>query len=291
MQVAFHIGAHCTDEDRLLKCLLKNKGKLVKEGIIVPGPSRFRGVLRESLHTLQGRPAPADMQEVILDAIMDDDEADRLIFSRQGILAAPNRVMDGNILYAQAGEKTAALANVFPQADCEFFLGIRNPATFIPALFARSEDTDFTGFIAGIEPRHLLWSETVARIRDANPDSEITVWCNEDTPLIWNEVLQELSGHDPNTQLDGTYDFISTLMTKPGLKRMLGYLEGNPPQNEMQRRRIVAAFLDKYALDEEIEMEIDLPGWTEDLIEELTEIYEEDLFEIERMPGVNFITP
>ena len=41
----------------------------------------------------------------------------------------------------------------------------------------------------------------------------------------------------------------------------------NPPQSEIQRRRILGAFLDRYAIDTEIEEELDLPGWTPDLIE------------------------
>ena len=40
-----------------------------------------------------------------------------------------------------------------------------------------------------------------------------------------------------------------------------------------------------------IEEELDLPGWTEALVDELSEIYDEDVFEISRIPGVNFIAP
>ena len=291
MQVVFHIGAHCTDEDRLLKCLLKNKARLREEGIAVPGPSRFRGVIRESLHSLKGRPAPADMQEVMLDALIDDDEAGRIVLSRQGFLAAPEKAIEMNMFYAEAGEKTAALANLFPQAECEFFLGLRNPATFVPALFQRSEDKDFARFVTGLDPHLLRWSEMVGRIRSAVPRAGLTVWCNEDTPLLWPELLRELSGHDPFTELDGTYDFLASIMTKPGMKRMRSYLETHPPQTEIQRRRIVAAFLDKFAIEDEVEMELDLPGWTAELVDSLTEAYEEDMFAIEQMPGVHFITP
>ena len=33
------------------------------------------------------------------------------------------------------------------------------------------------------------------------------------------------------------------------------------------------------------------PGWTDELIEALTDVYDEDVFAIERLPGVNLITP
>ena len=40
-----------------------------------------------------------------------------------------------------------------------------------------------------------------------------------------------------------------------------------------------------------IEEELDLPGWTEALVDELSDIYDEDVFEISRIPSVNYIAP
>ncbi|MHC0054481.1 hypothetical protein [Actibacterium sp. D379-3] len=291
MQVVYHLGAHSTDEDRLRKCLLKNKGILAEEGIIVPGPARYRPILRETMLSLRGQPAPAETQEMLLDAVMDEDHAERVIFSNQTFLCSAARVLRDGRLYSQAGERSFWMSQIFPDAECEFYLGLRNPATFLPAVYTGCTDVPFDEFLSGADPRALRWSEVVRAIRDANPQATLTVWCNEDTPLIWPELLREVSGHDPFTTLAGTDDFLSSIMSKTGMKRMNDYLDGHPPANEIQRRRVVAAFLDKFAIEDEIEMELDLPGWTEDLVEEMTELYEEDMFEIERMQGVHFITP
>jgi hypothetical protein len=56
-----------------------------------------------------------------------------------------------------------------------------------------------------------------------------------------------------------------------------------------QRRRVVSAFLDKFAIPDKIEIGIDLPGWTEDTIRMLTESYDADVARIRAMPGVTFI--
>ena len=40
-----------------------------------------------------------------------------------------------------------------------------------------------------------------------------------------------------------------------------------------------------------MEEEYDLPGWTEAVMDRLTELYDDDVHEIARMPGVNFIAP
>ena len=43
--------------------------------------------------------------------------------------------------------------------------------------------------------------------------------------------------------------------------------------------------------EDELEEELDLPGWTEELVEDMTEIYDEDVFRIQRIPGINLIMP
>jgi hypothetical protein len=58
-----------------------------------------------------------------------------------------------------------------------------------------------------------------------------------------------------------------------------------------QRRRIVTAFLEKFGRSDQLDYEIDLPGWTEELVGRLTEAYLEDVERIVRMPGVSFIEP
>jgi hypothetical protein len=60
---------------------------------------------------------------------------------------------------------------------------------------------------------------------------------------------------------------------------------------EIQRRRVIAAFLDKYALPDQIEDSVDVPGWTPALIAELTEIYDEDVFQLSAIHAVQMITP
>ena len=47
MRIVYHLGAHCTDEDRLVRCLLKNRATLAEQGIVVPAPTRYRKLLRE----------------------------------------------------------------------------------------------------------------------------------------------------------------------------------------------------------------------------------------------------
>ena len=46
MQIALHIEENCTDDDRILKSLLKNGSAYADNGIKVPGPGEYRRLLR-----------------------------------------------------------------------------------------------------------------------------------------------------------------------------------------------------------------------------------------------------
>lgn len=290
MHVSFHLGAHCTDDDQLIRSLLKNKGVLAKEGIEVPGPGRYRRVVSDVLVKLQGARASRDTQDVVLETIMDLDHAERLVLGHDNFLGVPKRALENGVLYGHAGEKARWLRNLFPDNPVEFFIGVRNPATFVPALFEKTKAKDFTDFTGGLDPHRLFWSEMIRTIREAVPDSTLTVWCNEDTPMIWPEVMHEVAGLDPLVRLKGGFDILGTIMEKEGMVRLRKYLKAHPPQNEIQRRRILSAFLDKYALDEEIEEELDLPGWSDTLVDELTAAYDDDMLELRRIPGVTLLT-
>lgn len=49
--------------------------------------------------------------------------------------------------------------------------------------------------------------------------------------------------------------------------------------------------MERYAIPEEVEDEIDLPGWTQETVNQLTALYEQDIDLIEKMDGVRFIAP
>lgn len=288
MRIVYHLGAHCTDEDRLIRCLFKNRSALSEQEIIVPAPTRYRRLLRDTAVQLKGAPAPAELQTQLLQQIMDDPYAERLIFSWDSFLSFPQWALRGN-LYGYAGERIRAFTQIFPQIEAEFHMAIRNPATFLPALFEKQKAKSYEEFFQAVDIMDLRWSDVVRQIVAQNPGVPLIIWSDEDTPLIWPEVLQAVSGHDDTLELSDSDDLLASIMSADGLKRMRGYLASHPPANIMQRRRIVSAFLEKFAIDTEIEMDFSLPGWTQDTVDELTNRYLADIEEIRRIPGVVFI--
>ncbi|AOZ69856.1 hypothetical protein LPB142_11435 [Rhodobacter xanthinilyticus] len=289
MQVVYHLGAHSTDEDSLVRTLAENGETLDAAGVVVPRPKRYRLVLRDALLEMRGAPADQATQDTVLAACSDRDDVGRLIFSHEFFLCLPDRVITPQGFYTMVPDKLAPLANLFPQARTEFHMGLINPALLIPALVARQPKRSYEDIMCGLDPRDLRWAPVVRGMVEAAQGRPIVLWCNEDMPLIWPEVLRALAGLPATTALKGDDALLAQIMTEEGLERMRGYLASHPPQSVLQRRKIVTAFLDKFARPEAIEVDVPLPGWTEDLVDEISLIYDADIAEIAQMPGVQFI--
>ena len=99
---------------------------------------------------------------------------------------------------------------------------------------------------------------------------------------------------DDRSEGDAARIVIDLFVTLDGVDLALyprSYLRSHPPQTVLQRRKIVSAFLDKFVLPEAVEVEIPLPGWTDDLVGAITAAYGADVAEIAAMDGVEFLLP
>lgn len=291
MQIAFHIGAHCTDEDQLVKSLIKNAQIFTQEGVAVPGPSTYRKLLADVTVKLGERKATLETQDILLEKILDGTDPDRLVLSFDNFIGGPRRTFENGLLYPVAGEKTEKLHSIFPDHEVEFFLAVRDPASFVPAFFTKYPDLNKNQIMSQLNLEGLIWSDVVKDIRDSNPDSPITVWCNEDTPVIWAEVMREVAGLAPGAALEGELDIVMGLIQRRGRIRLRAFLDNRPPETEAGRRRAIAAYLEKYFVEDRVEDEIDLPGWTDALIDEISAGYDDDVADIAHMPGVTLIQP
>lgn len=294
MRFTYHIGLHCTDEDRALNCLMSNAQTLAAEASSVPRPGRFRPALREAMLALKGAPAPPDMQERLLDAVLETDRPSHVLFSSDSFLCVPQRAITPEGLYPLAGERATWIRQLFPDAPAHFCFALRNPVGLVPALHARMKsDETFADFVDRIEPESLSWHDMVTRLRAAVPDAQLTIWCNEDAPVLWPEILAQLAGRTNGeaADLSGWDAFYEELMGSGALERMRSYLSSHPPKDPAHRRRVIAAFLDRFAQDGAVVEEYEDPVWHPARVQRLTEQYEADIARIEQMGGVTLLLP
>ncbi len=288
MQIAFHIGANCTDEDRLLKSILRNASTLLQQGIAVPGPGKYRALLRETIQGLDGRSPKPESREILIDAILEEEQVDRLVLTNDNFVAIPKRAFDHGVLYPQIDAKISGMCRLFPDDELSFFLTLRHPAGFLQDMLKRSDRTNLAAYIGATSPLDVQWSDVVARIRRAAPHCPLYVWCNEDSPIIWEDLIRLQSGVADDTPVTGQFDVISRIITAEGQKALNAL---TLPADRIARHEALAALLDTYALPEKLEEPIDLPALGAEMVAAMSEGYEDDLEVIAEMEGVNLILP
>lgn len=291
MRMVYHIGVHGTDGDRMLKTLLNNRAWLSKNRTEVVTPNRHRGIFDEALAALNGGAATAEMEQIMLDAVLDSDDPRRIVCTSAGFLGVPARAIGPEGLYPQAGARIAALANLFPSATSEFFVAIRNPATLIPEVLALMPDGgDYAALMGDTDPETLSWLPAVQRMAKGAQGRRLVVWCHEDVPLIWPDVTRMVGGMPPDVPLSGGLLYMHELLGDQGLRQLRGDLTGRD-LSISARRDVFADHLGRNALADVVDQQIDLPGWTQDRVDRITARYHADLAQIAALPGVEFILP
>jgi hypothetical protein len=294
MQIVCLIGANCTDSDRLLRSLMRDAGALRAEGVCIPDPDLCRKVLQEAVAGvgeagLAGG-SPSAARDLLIAQVPGSAEARRIVIGNSTFLAFNRWVFLRGVLFPRAATRVAALDELFADDEIELCLTLRNPATFIPAIW-RLSDRSWDEMTRGLDPLAVRWSDVVARIAGAAPRARLRVWCNEDHSFIWGSLLRLLAGVAPGRPMTGELDFLAGIMAAEGMQRLNDVLQALPGQDDVEVRSLIGSFLDRYALPEAVEEEVDAPDWDAALVSEITRAYEEDVARIARMPGVEFVEP
>ncbi|HRO16186.1 MAG TPA: hypothetical protein PLL33_14335 [Paracoccus sp. (in: a-proteobacteria)] len=290
MQVAIHFGTHGTEPERMIKTLMDNRDWLLANGVEVVPPGRCRGVLDEAINSLQGGTATPAMEEVLYDALLENDDVRRMIISQPALIGSPVRCIASRGFFQQAGNRMRSVANLFPDAEVELSLAIRNPALQIPWLVERS-GAEGLDKIADVDPLTLRWAPAMRRVIESNPGRRVVVWCYEDTPLIWPECVRRIAQMPPNVPLKAGLAVLGELLTPEGMAELRDTLTRTRSLTIEARRDIFADMLARHVRMDQVQAHADIPGWTQDLVDEITEAYEADVAEIAALPGVEFIGP
>lgn len=288
--LAFHIGAPFTDNGQLTWSLRKDAQRLLERGVLIRRPGTYMQAVNQLLRKQDQQTVTDQEREALLSGLVKEQPVSRIILTNSGFLGVPAWMLSGGRLYRNAGRNTEALRRAFPGNPCEFFLGLRNPASLIGPVFRSQTSRSWAQFAAGADFLNLRWSDVVADIQHHNPGCRVTVWCNEETPLIWPSILGRVTGLGDGFRFGGELDITRGIISEPGYERLEAYLSARPGLSETQREQVRALFLSYYHSEEAVEEEVDLPGWSQALVDDMSESYYADAELIRRMPGATFLS-
>lgn len=291
MEIALHLGAHLTVETQIRNCMVANADRLAAQGVVATRARNYLNTLIDAAtHIASGHGAPRAF-ETVLEALEAPADARRLIFSAPKLLAKLPEAMDDTRFYPGAARRIAAFRHIFAGHQTEIFLAIRNPASFVPA-FLNAERAKAKGAsIDHLDADALRWSLVVAEIRAEWPEAALTVWCDEDTPFVWHQMLERVAGVTPEDGFAGSFDWFTSVMIDGGADKLARYLETAPPVDDAHRQRVIAAFLEKYCDPDKLDIDLTATGWDEARLDHLSALYEDDVAQIASMPGVTLVQP
>ena len=117
------------------------------------------------------------------------------------------------------------------------------------------------------------------------------LWCHEDTSLIWPEVVRRIATMPSDVPLKAGLQILGDILRPEGIQMIHDEMAKQERLTVDSRRAIFSAALARHALPEQMEIEVSLPGWTQDLVDRLSDLYDEDVAQIAALPGIEFIAP
>ena len=102
MKLVLHTGVYFTEEDRMMKCFLRNVDDFATKGVTVPGQGKYRSILRDTLNAMVSAPPSEMARDVLVDAFLDDMDADRVILSDANFFRTPKTAVQQGMFYPAA---------------------------------------------------------------------------------------------------------------------------------------------------------------------------------------------
>lgn len=291
MQVVIHAGVAFTDERQLTDLHLANRTTLNAQNTSFLAFRAYKRHFRAALQALEPGAQTDAIREDFLKRLPQDGSAQRVILSTRHYIGEDNTlIMDGQF-YPLAGQRIAYLSDVFEGMRLSLYLALRNPGSFIPRVLMNQPEAERLRILEDTDLSCLSWLTLIDNIRDLAPDVEITLWSNEDIPLICGDIARSMAGLSEDTPLEGEYSLLSSLVSDAGKHEIQALTHHNPRTGDPALRTELSRIFKDYALPEAIEEEVDLPGWSDDIVAAFTELYEQDIEMLQNMPDVRFLRP
>ncbi len=292
MDFRLHIGVHRSATQHLRKMLWQNRDLLADEGICVPVAEDAERAFAKAIKQMSAGDAGDGVKAELMTSLTQDQPFRRIVMIDPSISGTLMRPVGKEYFYPRIATTVSRILNVLDGTPLRLFVGLRNPATFIPSCYSagmrHSPEMSFEKFVADANLQGLRWSDFLHRAQLKKTDLPITVWRYEDYPFMWRDVAQALTGLENREALVGTSDPVNTGLSLRGAVLMHTYLQEHPVKTRAEFETISKAFDKKFPSTHGHNDDL---HWPEELTEGMTENYEDDLYYVERMDNVTMLAP
>lgn len=292
MELRLHIGVHRTATRHLRTMLSANREVLAAEGVRVLDPEFAERAFAVAIKDMRDGKSLDGINAELMTKLTADRELKRIVMIDPNMAGSLLRPMGKELFYPRISITLQRIVSVLDGLPVRVFCAVRNPATFVPSAYSaqqgHSPELSFADFIADANLQGLRWSDFLHRAQLKSGEMAITTWRYEDYPLIWREVAQALTGISNRELLVGSTQPINSSLSLKGALLLHQYLSEKPAKERADFNRIRTAFLEKFPSSQGFSDPI---LWPQELMEGMTENYDDDWYYIERMENLEAITP
>ncbi len=288
MEFRVFIGGHRTAQDHLRQQLDANSELLEQNRILLPSDDKMEAAVWPAIKAVRKNTANEQTLPRLIAQLTDGRDYDKVLILRPSISGSPLRPSKDTTIYPRGSSTVSQLMRLIGQDSMRVFAAVRNPANFLPSCYSVAYLADptlsFAAFSAMSDPFALRWSEYLHRLQGRDDGVPLNVWTYEDYPYIWRSVAQAFAGLPNKEELVAApFEPEDPEISLRGISLMQQYLLKHPTENMSQRNQVARKFAERFP---PIEGETMADIWTEDMVNTLTDSYEDDLYYIERMDNV-----
>lgn len=267
---------------------LVGQESLREKNVIVKRPRFFRKKLAELADAFEGAPAgPDDLNEMFsVDQVDPETDLHFVLKVNELMQPAQNFCPAGDWFYG-LGQNAAKYRGVLTPSPVTFLISLRNPAIMLSDAY---DSNAYPGLDVVLpDPFQLSWATVLQDLRTHCPDVPIIAWSAEQAPVIWGRVLQAVVGSDIALTDEAKTHIARNLLNEEGVKRLETYLASNAEMPEHLREDVFGIFLKYFQKEDEMETDIAIPDWTEELQARIEDHYAADLDAVRQIEGVTLI--
>lgn len=289
MQVVIHAGVPYTDAGQLLANLAAHKGALYKAGTLPLGPRRCRQFVKVMSDAMASGLPLAEAREQMNAVLPDAADIQRVVVSSEKFFGPMRAALQHGQIYPFAGKRAAYTQDLLNGAQIEIFAGLMNPGLFIPRVLTALDPARTRSILDTTDLSCLSWVTMIEDLGDLVPDVKITLWENEDSPLIWGDILRAMAGLPDSIAIPGEHTLLASLLTEQGKHQLLPLIQQEQSGARLASGAELARLLEAHAQPDRVEEELDLPGWSTEIVSAFSELYAQDMAKIRTMPNVRVL--